>query len=143
MDREQRLRDALETKRQELVAEIERQVGIRFGDDLAQRVDPSIEIGDRATNVHGEDVDLGVLERKRAIVLEIDGALARLRAGSYGECEECGEPIDEERLAVLPFTPHCVDCRRRAEAESRAFEESGSGFRSGFEDLRGRDDEEE
>lgn len=143
MDREQRLREALETKRQELVAEIERQVGIRFGDDLAQRVDPSIEIGDRATNVHGEDVDLGVLERKRAIVLEIDGALARLRAGSYGECEECGEPIDEERLAVLPFTPHCVDCRRRAEAESRAFEESGSGFRSGFEDLRGRDDEEE
>lgn len=143
MDREQRLRVALETKRRELVAEIERQVGIRFGDDLAQRVDPSIEIGDRATNVHGEDVDLGVLERKRAIVLEIDGALARLRAGSYGECEECGEPIDEERLAVLPFTPHCVDCRRRAEAESRAFEESGSGFRSGFEDLRGSDDEEE
>lgn len=143
MDRERRLKEALETKRQELVAEIERQVGIRFGDDLAQRVDPSIEIGDRATNVHGEDVDLGVLERKRAIVLEIDGALARLRAGSYGECEECGEPIDEERLAVLPFTPHCVDCRRRAESESRAFEESGSGFRSGFEDLRGRDDEEE
>ena len=106
MDRERRLKQVLETKRRELVDEIERQVGIRFGDDLSQRVDSSIEIGDRATSVHGEDVDLGVLERKQAIVRQIDGALARLRAGSYGECEECGEPIDEERLAVLPFTPH-------------------------------------
>lgn len=143
MDRERRLKQVLETKRRELVDEIERQVGIRFGDDLSQRVDSSIEIGDRATSVHGEDVDLGVLERKQAIVREIDGALARLRAGSYGECEECGEPIDEERLAVLPFTPHCLDCRRRAETESRAFEESGSGFRSGFDDLRAGEDDEE
>lgn len=141
IEREQRLKELLERKRQELVDEIERQVGIRFGDDLSQRIDPSIEVGDRATSIHEEDVDLGVLERKRATVREIDGALARLRAGTYGDCEECGEPIDEERLAVLPFTPHCVDCRRRAEAESRAFEESGSGFRSGFGDLRGDDEE--
>lgn len=131
----------LETKRDELVGDIERQVGTRFDDDLSQRLDEMIEIGDRASTLHGEDVDLGVLERKRERLREIEGALERVRRGRYGECEECGEPIDEERLAILPFTPHCVECRRRAEAETRPFEESGSGFRSGFDDLRGPEGE--
>ena len=47
---------------------------------------------------------------------EIDAALARLDAGSYGRCLQCGQPISDERLAALPAARLCVTCasgRRR------------------------------
>ena len=131
----------LEGKRRELVAELERQVEARFGDDQSSRLDETIEIGDRAATLHGQDVDLSVLELRRSRLRQIEQALARLASGTYGVCDECGEAIDEERLAILPFALTCVECKRRAEAEKRPFEESGSGFRSGFADVRGEDDE--
>ncbi|QLF69573.1 TraR/DksA family transcriptional regulator [Peteryoungia desertarenae] len=40
----------------------------------------------------------------------IDAALDRLKAGTYGICVTCGEPISAERLAVVPHTPFCEDC---------------------------------
>lgn len=41
---------------------------------------------------------------------EIDTALARIAEGRYGLCLRCGEPIDAERLAVLPMAPWCMSC---------------------------------
>lgn len=41
-------------------------------------------------------------------------ALARLDAGTYGTCEECGNPISEERLEFRPISAQCVDCKRGA-----------------------------
>ncbi len=49
-------------------------------------------------------------------VEEIDEALARLDAGTYGPCVDCGEPIPRERLDALPAAPCCVSC---AEARGR------------------------
>jgi DnaK suppressor protein len=43
-------------------------------------------------------------------VAEIDAALARLDAGSYGTCEGCGTPIPEERLGARPTARTCVRC---------------------------------
>ena len=40
----------------------------------------------------------------------IAGALARLEAGNYGNCQVCGAPIDAVRLDILPDTPFCKDC---------------------------------
>ena len=141
MERDERLREMLEAKRRELVVELEHNVGTRFGDDQASRIDSSIEIGDRATTLHGQDVDLSVLELKRARLREIEQALSRLTLGTYGTCDECGEPIDEERLAIMPAALTCVDCKRRLETEKRPFEEPGSGFRSGFGDVRDEDED--
>ena len=41
----------------------------------------------------------------------IDRALRRLEEGSYGQCNECGEPIAEARLKALPFAEMCVKCQ--------------------------------
>jgi DnaK suppressor protein len=41
---------------------------------------------------------------------ELDRAMARVRAGTYGRCEECGEPIGEERLEALPDASTCIRC---------------------------------
>ncbi len=51
--------------------------------------------------------------RRRLAQAEL--ALARLRAGSYGVCQECGQTIDPMRLEVLPTATLCVKCQRRAE----------------------------
>lgn len=52
----------------------------------------------------------GLLETLR----EVDAALARVQAGTYGTCETCGKPIGDERLDALPFARQCMDCKRRA-----------------------------
>ncbi|GAB5505139.1 MAG: hypothetical protein Rhirs2KO_03020 [Rhizobiaceae bacterium] len=44
----------------------------------------------------------------------IRAALARIKAGTYGDCSKCGEPIEEERLDVLPHTPLCSECATAA-----------------------------
>ena len=45
---------------------------------------------------------------------ELDAALERLAAGTYGVCEVCGAAIAPERLEARPFTRTCIDCARRS-----------------------------
>lgn len=45
-----------------------------------------------------------------ARLAEIDAAIARLDAGTYGTCEECGQPIDAARLDARPTASRCVAC---------------------------------
>jgi DnaK suppressor protein len=54
---------------------------------------------------------LGLSERERGMLREIDEALDRIDEGTYGICEECGEPIAETRLKALPYATLCVDCK--------------------------------
>ena len=41
---------------------------------------------------------------------EIEGALGKLEAGSYGTCEECGQTIAADRLEAMPSARHCITC---------------------------------
>jgi DnaK suppressor protein len=55
--------------------------------------------------------------RRRAVLLRrVRSALARIEAGEYGDCLECGDPIPAGRLDIDPAAPTCVGC---AEAEER------------------------
>ena len=49
-----------------------------------------------------------LVEAQRNELRLIDAALARLEAGLYGECVDCGEPIPRERLEALPFATRCA-----------------------------------
>jgi DnaK suppressor protein len=51
-----------------------------------------------------------LLLEAQAYLAELDRALARVDAGSYGTCERCGAPIAPERLAARPATERCVSC---------------------------------
>jgi RNA polymerase-binding protein DksA len=56
------------------------------------------------------------LEENSAHVLaEIDAALARIDAGTYGICVRCGKPIGQERLEALPWATLCIDDKRKQE----------------------------
>ena len=54
-----------------------------------------------------------LIERARAHLEEIDDALERVRTGSYGNCESCGQPIAAGRLEARPFSTTCISCASR------------------------------
>jgi RNA polymerase-binding transcription factor DksA len=45
---------------------------------------------------------------------DVEAALARLEAGTYGTCERCGEPIGDDRLEAMPAARRCISCAARA-----------------------------
>jgi DnaK suppressor protein len=51
----------------------------------------------------------------RNLLTQIDDALRRMDAGTYGRCERCGEAIESARLEALPYARLCLDCKRRDE----------------------------
>ncbi|GAA2237263.1 TraR/DksA C4-type zinc finger protein [Rarobacter faecitabidus] len=55
-----------------------------------------------------------VAEGMRMRLAEIDAALGRLDAGTYGRCERCGRAIAPARLAARPFATLCLDCQAEA-----------------------------
>jgi RNA polymerase-binding transcription factor DksA len=51
-----------------------------------------------------------LLAATRERIAEVDDALSRLDAATYGVCERCGQPIADERLVARPFARHCIAC---------------------------------
>ena len=114
-DLQRRRRTILETSRQ-AEAEIE---ALR----AAERV-PEFEEG--AQSEHEQFTLSRLTETQRLEILQIDAALARLEAGEYGVCRDCGGDIDPRRLAALPYALLCTECashRERAPGGGAAVEE--------------------
>jgi DnaK suppressor protein len=69
------------------------------------------EGGEGGTANVDREMDLHLSAQARATVLEIDRALAKIDDGTYGLCEQCGDPIPEPRLQALPHAALCVSCK--------------------------------
>jgi RNA polymerase-binding transcription factor len=65
-----------------------------------------------ATHVFEQQRDLALRERAEQHLAEVDAALGRLDAGTYGRCLQCGREIAPERLEALPWAAYCIDCQR-------------------------------
>lgn len=104
---------------------------------VAERRDQAVQCAQHdalASQLRGQtDVD-SVLERElaeagsarsREALADIDYAIARLDAGAYGTCEECGVPIPFERLEAIPAARFCVACPRRRLRLPRSFTRAG------------------
>ena len=78
------------------------------------------DIYDIASNERERELTLMLGDRDREKLAETDDALERIKSGSYGICDECGEPIGEARLVALPFTKVCIDCKSKDEREKGA-----------------------
>ena len=67
-----------------------------------------------ASQVFAQQRDLALREKAMRDLALVDGALARLDAGRYGRCIDCGGPVDPDRLAALPWAERCIACQRLA-----------------------------
>ncbi len=73
------------------------------------------DIGDEAANIYNKQILLSLNENERKRLQELDEALDRMANGTYGICEECGEPISLKRLEVRPVAKYCVACLSKLE----------------------------
>jgi DnaK suppressor protein len=72
-------------------------------------------IAETATVTLDREIDYTLEENSEHVLAEIEGALKRIEAGTYGVCVNCGKPIAEERLAAIPWATYCIDCKRLLE----------------------------
>jgi RNA polymerase-binding transcription factor len=67
-----------------------------------------------ATQVFEQQRDLALRDRAIQQLELVDAALARIHAGTFGTCTNCGKPIAPGRLEALPWAAWCIDCQRTA-----------------------------
>ncbi len=72
---------------------------------------------DMGTETFEREKDLSILEAIESELADVEHALRRLDEGTYGTCEACGRPIDDDRLQALPAARLCRDDQERAESQ--------------------------
>ncbi len=76
-------------------------------------------LADNATDIAEQERDLALIGTLQERMRDVDRALERLGAGTYGACERCGEMIAPERLEARPFATSCVNCQSQADRQRR------------------------
>jgi DnaK suppressor protein len=107
-------KELLLARRQELLDEAERTVN-GMGSASQTFADPT----DRASLESERIATLRIRDRERKLIAKIDSVIERIEDGTYGNCDECGEPISVERLKVRPETTLCINCKAEQEEEER------------------------
>lgn len=75
----------------------------------------SLHMADQGTDNFDREFAANLLSSEQDVLYEIDEALRRIEAGTYGICEATGQPIEYERLKVLPFARYCVAAQAELE----------------------------
>ena len=81
------------------------------------------DIADRASSETDRAIELRARDRQRKLIAKIDSALARIEEGSYGFCEDTGEPIALKRLEARPIATLSLEAQERHERNERVFRE--------------------
>jgi len=105
---------------------------IQLKKEIFKEIDAGIKEGSSkdSTEYRGDNYDIASSERDRELmymlgdrerkkVKEIDNALLKIKEGTYGICDECGEPISKKRLKIIPYSNLCINCQSRAEEEEK------------------------
>lgn len=70
-------------------------------------------LADAASETYERELEEGLEEDTQQKLREVEDALGRIEAGTYGTCEVCGKEIPEERLEAVPWTKLCIDDARK------------------------------
>ena len=79
------------------------------------------DVADRASNETDRSLELRTRDRQRKLIAKIDAALMRLEEGTYGYCEETGEPISLRRLDARPIATLSIEAQERHERRERVY----------------------
>ena len=96
----------------ELRKELEAQGADPDTDEVTFVDDPGFS--DRSHSTEERSRLISVVRALRSNLLDVDLALGKISAGTYGTCERCGGPIGSERLEAIPWALLCIDCKRKA-----------------------------
>ena len=79
------------------------------------------DLADRASSETDRAIELRARDRQRKLIAKIDAALGRLEDGTYGYCEETGEPISLKRLEARPIATLSVEAQERHEKREKVY----------------------
>ena len=79
------------------------------------------DLADRASSETDRAIELRARDRQRKLIAKIDEALTRIDDGTYGYCEETGEPIALKRLEARPIATLSVEAQERHERRERVY----------------------
>jgi len=103
-------------KRNEVVENLEAQIGRKLVRETGQKIDSAMDSADQSALDMDQGIDYSLLEMKYEQYKDIADAFRKLQNNSYGQCEECGEEIDIKRLEVNPLARYCISCKTQKEA---------------------------
>jgi RNA polymerase-binding protein DksA len=86
-------------------------------DEVGELVSSSADnhLADTATDTFDRELDEGLEKDAGRLLGQVDAALRRIEAGTYGKCDACGREIDEARLEAVPYATLCIDDARKQE----------------------------
>ena len=79
------------------------------------------DLADRASSETERAIELRARDRQRKLIAKIDAALQRIEDGTYGFCEETGEPISLRRLEARPIATLSIEAQERHERRERVY----------------------
>ena len=90
---------------------------LNSGDDSVS----SADMVDQASSYTDKSVEMKSLNRSRKLISKINSALQRIKEGTYGFCEETGEPIGLKRLMARPVATLSIEAQERHERDEKIF----------------------
>ena len=114
----------IQAARRRLESERERVIEARqhLLDDTSRSMEDAVDedgndshMGDSASETLDREMEFSIGDNAEHLLESIDAALARIDAGTYGNCERCGGPIAADRLEALPWATKCIECKRLEE----------------------------
>ncbi|HUZ78794.1 MAG TPA: TraR/DksA C4-type zinc finger protein [Chloroflexota bacterium] len=128
---QQSMRTRLTADRERILAEIEsEQERRRVLADSSGGERYGNHPGDEGSDTFDKESSLAIQASLEAMLAEINHALHRIDEGTYGVCENCGQPIPVERLEIRPQATLCITCKSKLEHDAQS---SQSAFSAAHE----------
>lgn len=100
-------------KRAELISVVQKT------EDYGRQVNSEAEgmdLADKASSSYTKEFMFSKSDGDRQLLQEVVDALDRLDEGDFGKCMNCGEEVERKRLEAVPWSPFCLSCQAKAEA---------------------------
>ena len=81
----------------------------------------SADIVDQASSYTEKNIEMKAINRQIKLISKIDGAIKKIENGTYGFCEETGEPIGIKRLIARPVAALCIAAQEKHEKEEKVY----------------------
>lgn len=94
--------------------------------ETLERGSNEADLFDSASNVANQSLELRTKDRARKLIHKINKAIARIDDGTYGYCEETGEPIGLKRLEARPIATLCIEAQERHEKKEKEYKDDAN-----------------
>jgi len=125
MDQEKldRFKEALITERNELMQDL------MISNENFVNLD-NVKVGDlvdQASNFYEKELAISLSTTEKQTLKSIDIALSKIKDSTYGLCESCNDPIDENRLEAIPYATLCLECKKNSKNNKIKNEDNQNG----------------